>query len=93
MAVSEASAPSLATVYRTVKALVEAGELIPVDLPGQPARYEQAGLDHHHHFLCNDCGRLFDIPGCPQTVHSLAPSGFRTSHHELTLVGTCPECP
>lgn len=93
LAAQAISPPSLTTVYRTVKSMVEAGQVVTVDLPGQPPRYELAGLAHHHHFLCDDCGRMYDIPGCPKTVHSLAPKGFRTSHHELTLVGTCPECP
>ncbi len=39
----EAPGISLATVYRTVKALEELGEIVRVDLPGETARYELAG--------------------------------------------------
>jgi len=83
---------SLPTVYRALKAMVTANEIITVDLPGQPARYELEGLHHHHHFLCETCGRLFDIPGCPAAVHALAPKGFHVERHELTLIGQCPDC-
>ncbi|MEZ6002791.1 MAG: transcriptional repressor [Planctomycetota bacterium] len=89
---SEGQSISLATVYRALRDLTDSGELEPVELPGQPPRYERAGLAHHHHFLCDSCGRLYDIPGCPKTIHGLAPKGFKATHHELTLVGTCPEC-
>ncbi|MFT5288750.1 MAG: Fur family ferric uptake transcriptional regulator [Planctomycetota bacterium] len=83
---------SLTTVYRSLKLMVENGDLAHAEIPGQPARYEVAGLDHHHHFHCEDCDRLFDIPGCPSKVHSLAPAGFVTRAHDLTLRGTCPDC-
>ncbi|MFT4648842.1 MAG: Fur family ferric uptake transcriptional regulator [Glaciecola sp.] len=83
---------SLTTVYRCLKTLVEKGELASVDIPGQPARYEAAGLAHHHHFHCSTCDRLFDIPGCPTDVHSMAPPGFVATHHELILRGQCPSC-
>ena len=83
---------SLTTVYRSLKILVEKGDLATVELPGQPARYEASGLDHHHHFHCDECDRMFDVPGCPSDVHSLAPEGFVATHHELILKGLCPSC-
>ncbi len=83
---------SLTTVYRSLKILVEKGDLAMVELPGQPARYEASGLDHHHHFHCDECDRMFDVPGCPADVHSLAPEGFVATHHELILKGLCPSC-
>jgi Fe2+ or Zn2+ uptake regulation protein len=42
---------SIATVYRNLKTLVDDGWLAPVQLPGEPARYELSGKEHHHHFL------------------------------------------
>ena len=83
---------SLSTVYRTLRKLEDEGEIASVDVPGEPARYERAGLDHHHHFLCTVCGRLYDIEGCPGRIDTLAPKGFKVETHELTLIGTCAEC-
>ena len=82
----------LATVYRHVRALIAEGWLVPVELPGQPARYERSGQRHHHHFHCRACGRLFDIPGCPGRISTSAPRGFTVEDHEITLYGRCPEC-
>jgi len=86
--------PSLgtATVYRAVKTLSEAGFLTEVTLPGEPTRYELAALEHHHHFHCDICGRVFDVEGCPGKIGQLAPPGFSVRSHEIILYGTCAEC-
>jgi Fur family ferric uptake transcriptional regulator len=55
----------VATVYRTIRTLLDAGEAVAVELPGEPARYETAGRTHHHHFRCRACDRVYDVPGSP----------------------------
>lgn len=82
----------IATVYRTVKALVESGALQVVELPGEPPRYEPAGMDHHHHFHCRGCDRVYDIEGCPGQLRALLPRNFRLERHELVLYGQCATC-
>ena len=83
---------AISTVYRTLKLLVEDGTLRVINLPGQNPRYEMAGIDHHHHFQCSDCGRVYDLAGCPGELHRLAPRGFTVDHHDLTLYGRCSDC-
>lgn len=83
----------IATVYRTLKGLVEEGEVVAVDLPGEPPRYETAGKKHHHHFHCTCCGKVFELEGCPGDMSYLAPRGFRTISHEIVLYGRCSDCP
>lgn len=82
----------IATVYRNIKGLLEAGVLRTVEIPGASARYEMAGMAHHHHFQCNDCEKVFDIHGCPGNIDKLSPPGFEVSAHSITLYGKCPEC-
>jgi len=82
----------LATVYRNIKALTEEGAVAVVELPGQPPRFESAGKDHHHHFLCESCGKLYELGGCLGGVKELLPAGFRLSTHELLLHGRCRAC-
>lgn len=82
----------IATVYRTIKTLVESGYLRPVELPGQPPRYEVSGKKHHHHFYCRQCSRVFEIDGCPRNLAALTPPGFLLEDHELVLYGLCPNC-
>lgn len=93
---AQADAPTIAiaTVYRNVKLLVDAGEITSVTLPGEAPRYESAnhGHGHHHHFQCEECKRVFDVPGCPGNLAGLAPAGFTVARHDLTLYGKCAEC-
>lgn len=82
----------IATVYRTIASLVEAQWLTPVELPGEPPRYEVAGQAHHHHFRCRACTRVFEIHGCPGSLEQLMPAGFRLERHEVVLYGVCESC-
>jgi Fur family ferric uptake transcriptional regulator len=82
----------IATVYRTLKALVEEGWLSPVELPGEPQRYEMAGKGHHHHFRCHACDRVYEIDGCLSNLKRLVPQGFQIDRHEVVLYGTCNTC-
>jgi Fur family ferric uptake transcriptional regulator len=91
---ARAFAPGLgiATVYRTLKGLVEEGWLVPVALPGEPPRYETAGKKHHHHFRCRRCDRIYEIKGCMTDLKRLLPRGFRLEGHEVLLTGVCTAC-
>jgi Fur family transcriptional regulator, ferric uptake regulator len=82
----------IATVYRTLKALVEEDWLSPVELPGEPQRYEMAGKGHHHHFRCHACDRVYEIDGCLSNLRCLVPQGFQIDRHEVVLYGTCNTC-
>ena len=83
---------NLATVYRNIKGLLESEVIVAVEVPGQPPRYEPSDLKHHHHFLCRVCDRVFDLPGCPGALESLAPPGFVVTDHDLMLAGNCKSC-
>lgn len=83
---------SIATVYRTIRALEELGEIVPVELPGAPPRYELAGKGHHHHFMCDQCGRAFEVDACPGDLSKMTPKGFVLRKHDITLYGLCDTC-
>jgi Fur family ferric uptake transcriptional regulator len=82
----------IATVYRNLKALVAEGELQPVNLPGENPRFELVGHQHHHHFQCRHCQRVFDVHACPGNLAQMAPLGFTVEDHDLTLYGRCKDC-
>ncbi len=82
----------IATVYRTLKMLLDSGALTVVTLPGEPPRYEMAGKPHHHHFYCRSCGRVFEVPGKPEVLEPLVPAGFRLEEHDLVMFGQCAGC-
>lgn len=91
---AQAMVPGLgiATVYRSLKSLVEDGTLRAVTLPGDNPRFEMAGHRHHHHFQCTRCQRVFDVHACPGDLSQLAPPGFQVEDHDLTLYGRCSPC-
>ena len=43
LAKDEAPSVGISTIYRTIKGLVKDGEIIPVEVPGEPPRYEASG--------------------------------------------------
>ena len=94
MASDEIGTLGLRTVYRVVRRLEEAGEIVRVSVPGQSDRYELASIasKHHHHFHCTACDRFFDVTGCPGGLKKLLPKGFELQQHELTLSGLCASC-
>ncbi len=88
----EVSGIGIATVYRNIKALVEAGWLEVIEMPGDGPRYERSGSDHHHHFLCIRCERVYNIEGCLGGMETLLPRGFKMESHDLQLAGLCATC-
>jgi Fur family transcriptional regulator, ferric uptake regulator len=91
---AQADVPKLgiATVYRNIKAFVDEGWLTPVELPGEAPRYEVAGKKHHHHFMCRQCDRVFELAGCPGNLQAVVPQGFTLEDHEVVLYGRCVGC-
>ena len=65
---------NLSTVYRQIKALHDDENIVRVDLPGQPPRYEaqchapraRGHEHHHHHFHCTGCEQVFPHPRLPR---------------------------
>jgi Fur family ferric uptake transcriptional regulator len=90
-AVREIPKLSAVTVYRVLHAF-EAEKLVDlVTIPGVTDHYELA-REHHHHFYCRSCQRIFDIP-CDG--HHCKPPGteiFEVEEHHVVLLGRCVDC-
>lgn len=86
-----------ASVYRVLELLQDHDLVSRLDLGDGVARYERvdpAG-EHHHHMVCDQCGQLvpFHDPALEQSINRLSDRlGFRTTDHEVTLHGECPDC-
>ena len=92
LAQSEVAGLGIATVYRNLKALQTAGQIVQVDLPGQSPRWELTPEGHHHHFLCRTCHRLFEVHACSEGIEHLAPEGYTLESHDILLGGLCDTC-
>ena len=84
----------IATVYRALRILMDMGAVEVVEIPGAPPHYERKHPQHHHHFLCEHCQRVFEVEACTSGIDQLAPAGFTVKRHSLTLYGVCndPAC-
>jgi len=85
---------SLGTIYRNLKIMKEQGMILEVDFAGTLSRYD-GNAKNHHHFRCEDCGRVFDIDepvdGSLDEKVSIK-TGFRISYHRLEFRGLCIDC-
>ncbi len=86
----------LATVYRGLQALVDAGEVDVVKPDGNEAVYRLCGQSqHHHHLVCRQCGRTVEVtgPAVERWADKVADDhGYTEVSHLLELFGTCREC-
>ncbi len=47
-----------ATVYRTIKLLIDAGVVCKLSMPDGAPKYSLARVEHHHHTVCVRCGKV-----------------------------------
>ncbi len=92
LAQSKVAGLGIATVYRNLKSLQSEGQIVQIDLPGQPPRWEVAPEYHHHHFLCRTCDKVFELQGCLEGLKHLLPAGYTLEEHDILLRGQCNAC-
>ena len=86
-----------ASVYRALDLLHSAGLVQRVELGEGGTRYEALipGGDHHHHVVCDRCGRItpFEDRALERAIDRLGTRlHHRVSGHEIVLRGECPRC-
>ena len=83
-----------ATVYRTLKLLVESGLAIERQFGDGQARFEVVG-DHHDHLICAKCGLIleFEDDEIERLQDRIAArlGGFTVIRHRHELYGLCPK--
>jgi Fur family ferric uptake transcriptional regulator len=85
----------LATVYRNLQAMADAGEIDVLQKAGGEAVYRRCSPEHHHHLVCRECGRTVEItgPGVEQWAGKVAREhGFAEVSHTVELTGVCASC-
>lgn len=85
----------LATVYRTLQAMADAGDVDVRHTPAGETTYRRCSTSHHHHLVCRSCGRTVEITGSAveKWAHSVGDEhGFIDVSHTVELVGLCTEC-
>lgn len=82
----------LATVYRTIKLLEEAGLAESREFGVGHTLYERALADHHDHIICRECGFIveFESAEIERTQERIARElGFDIVSHRHEIFGLC----
>lgn len=90
---------NLSSVYRALRLFHTLRIVRRVELGDGAARYELADdyRAHHHHLVCDACGRIEDVAACPVDEAGLKRQirrriGFAIRSHVLELFGLCRSC-
>ncbi|RKR76047.1 Fur family transcriptional regulator [Frondihabitans australicus] len=89
------SSIGLATVYRQLSSLEEAGEVDALQQDGE-SLYRACSTDkHHHHLICRRCGTAVEISAdaVEQWAAGVAAEhGFTQPNHVVDVFGLCAAC-
>jgi Fur family transcriptional regulator, ferric uptake regulator len=87
---------SLSTVYRTLDRLHEKGDVTSrPDAEGEATYMYCEPARHHHHAICDECGRVEDVDcaAADLFVESLRKlHGFELNGHAVEFFGRCRTC-
>lgn len=85
---------SVATVYNTLRLLVDSGRVLEIRGLGPKTRYD-ANLAEHDHFTCRMCGAVEDVPrqhDVPARLRGHGLSRYRVEEMSAHLRGVCGRC-
>lgn len=86
----------LATVYRNLQALADAGAVDALQTAGGETTYRLCeGGEHHHHIVCRQCGTSVELVA--EEVEAWAERmgrrhGFKEVTHTAEIFGFCSDC-
>jgi Fur family ferric uptake transcriptional regulator len=85
----------LATVYRTLQGLADTGQVDVFRRGSGEALFRLCNPVHHHHLVCEGCGRVEEIDACevePWAAEVARRRGFEITRHQADIVGRCADC-
>ncbi len=85
-----------ATIYRNMDSLVKGDLIRLVNFRHDHNHYEIVDNSHHHHLICESCGKVVDVSKCDTTkieqqVKKLGDFAVINSH-ALEFFGLCKKC-
>lgn len=86
---------NISTVYRTLELLKKLGLVTETDMGEGILRYHHADKGHHHHLVCQKCGRIIDLD--ESALDSLRSALIREYHfvpnlRHIAIFGHCLDC-
>lgn len=91
--VKEMPTLSLATVYNTLRVLVDTGAVTMLNVDTRNARYDLIKVPHAH-FCCRRCGSLHDVPLSSPVMlpDGMSLGGFKIEDVDVCYRGLCDKC-
>lgn len=83
---------SFDTVYRNLHLYHDLGILESTNLNAEKHFRISCNTEHHHHFICNECGKTTPIHICPMNEAETMLSNYMIEGHKFEIYGLCPEC-
>ncbi|MDM8000586.1 MAG: Fur family transcriptional regulator [Dehalococcoidia bacterium] len=83
------------TIYRTLELLKELGLVTETEFGEDKLYYHQVEKGHHHHLICQKCGKIFDIAEdvfTPLEATLRQKYGFSADLKHLAIHGHCLKC-
>lgn len=81
---------SLGTVYRNLRQLTDAGEIIELSY-GAISHYD-GDISPHYHMKCSKCNRIYDVASEDVSINLKTADGFQIDGINLMLNGICRDC-
>ncbi len=82
---------SLGTVYRNLKQLADAGDIITLETEDKKIHYD-GDLSRHSHFICDKCGKIIDLFKPAKTPVELEELGLKVTSEKCIYYGKCISC-
>jgi Fur family ferric uptake transcriptional regulator len=85
----------LTTVYRTLQALAESGDVDVIVRDDGESVYRLCSTHHHHHLVCRECRATIELeaPQVESWAHDVAAEhGYIDLTHTVEVWGLCPTC-
>ena len=81
---------SRTTVFSTVRLFAEKGIVNDINISSDSTRYDSTQYKPHAHFVCRECGEIYDIP---IDISALTcPDDFVYDNVNVYFKGICPSC-
>lgn len=81
------------TIYRNLHTFSELGILEETEFEGEKYFLKHCDMkEHHHHFICTNCGKSINIKMCPLNYFEDQLEDVEITDHRFEIFGLCADC-